>query len=258
MSFKGKRLCVLAPNCGNLEDSLRKTNCHQTYDNFIGEDVLSSTLHSKEVTGKGVSEDRIWWHRLPDDAITASRALSIFYIQEDTYSLLTCAEAFSSDFNYWWNLCGKILQCFFYNAIVESFLIYWNMKNKCSSRHCVMVVKGGALHLDLNYSVKTYSAKWFRVVSSSPCALVISTIKWSSQVALSLIGLLNLKKKLKIAFIFWPHLRHMEVLCPGIKSEWQLWPSPQLWQCQLLNPLCHSGNSIISLISLRYHWQGKE
>ena len=86
----------------------------------------------------------------------------------------------------------------------------------------MMVVKGGALHLDLNSSFKTYSAKWFRVVSSSPCALVISTIQWSSQAALSLIGLLNLKKNFLIAFIFWPHLRHMEVLCLGIKSEWQL------------------------------------
>ena len=77
------------------------------------------------------------------------------------------------------------------------------MKNKYRrSRHGVMVVKGGALHLDLNSSFKTYSAKWFRVVSSSPCALVISTIKWSSQAALSLIGLLNLKKKFFNCFYF--------------------------------------------------------
>ena len=35
----------------------------------------------------------------------------------------------------------------------------------------------------------------------------------------------------------------MEVPELGIQSELQLQPVPQLWQCWLLNPLCHSGNS---------------
>ena len=34
----------------------------------------------------------------------------------------------------------------------------------------------------------------------------------------------------------------MEVPRPGIKSELQLQPTPQLWQHQVLNPLSYSGN----------------
>ena len=33
------------------------------------------------------------------------------------------------------------------------------------------------------------------------------------------------------------HLQHMEVPGPGMESEPQLWPTPHLWQCQILNPL---------------------
>lgn len=40
-------------------------------------------------------------------------------------------------------------------------------------------------------------------------------------------------------FLFWPHLRHMKVPRPGVKSELQ----PQ--QCLILNPLCHSRNSFL-------------
>ena len=36
-------------------------------------------------------------------------------------------------------------------------------------------------------------------------------------------------------FFFWPHPHHMEVPEPGIKSEPQLQPMPQLQQCWILN-----------------------
>ena len=36
---------------------------------------------------------------------------------------------------------------------------------------------------------------------------------------------------------FWQHLRHMDVPGPGIKSEPQLRPTLQMWQCWILNPL---------------------
>ena len=42
---------------------------------------------------------------------------------------------------------------------------------------------------------------------------------------------------------FWLHLQHMEVPRPGIKSEPQLWLTPQVWQHRILNPLHHSGKS---------------
>ena len=43
--------------------------------------------------------------------------------------------------------------------------------------------------------------------------------------------------------LFWPHLWHMEVSRPGIKSQPQLTPMPQPRQSWILNPLCHSGSS---------------
>ena len=80
-------------------------------------------------------------------------------------------------------------------------------------------------------------------------------------------------------FFFWPHSQHMEVYVPGIKSELQLRPMPQLWKCWIVNPQCHAGNwnyatsetcwnlnlpwhgsnssrhlKISSLISLLSHW----
>ena len=45
---------------------------------------------------------------------------------------------------------------------------------------------------------------------------------------------------LYFGFIFWPHSGHMEVPRPGIKSEPQLRPEPQLQQHQILNPLAPS------------------
>ena len=36
-------------------------------------------------------------------------------------------------------------------------------------------------------------------------------------------------------------LKHVEVPGPGIKPMPQLYPEPQQWQCQSLNPLCHQG-----------------
>ena len=44
-------------------------------------------------------------------------------------------------------------------------------------------------------------------------------------------------------FSFGHPLWHMDVPGPRIKSELKLQPTPQLHQCQILNPLCHSGNS---------------
>ena len=38
------------------------------------------------------------------------------------------------------------------------------------------------------------------------------------------------------SLLFLPHLQHMDVSGPGIKSELQLWPMPQLWQCWVLKP----------------------
>ena len=49
-----------------------------------------------------------------------------------------------------------------------------------------------------------------------------------------------------------PRLRHMEVPKPGIKSEFQLKPTP--WQHQVLNPVCHSGNSTFSLFKQGVGW----
>ena len=43
-----------------------------------------------------------------------------------------------------------------------------------------------------------------------------------------------------IFFLFQPCQRHMEVPRPEIKSKPQLGPTPQLWQCQILNPLCQA------------------
>ena len=51
-------------------------------------------------------------------------------------------------------------------------------------------------------------------------------------------------------FLFWPHWQHMEVPGPGIESEPQLQPAPQLQQCQVPNPqqelhtVCIWGNAL--------------
>ena len=39
-------------------------------------------------------------------------------------------------------------------------------------------------------------------------------------------------------FLSWPHLWHMDISGPGIKSKPQLQPTPQLQQCWILNLLC--------------------
>ena len=43
-------------------------------------------------------------------------------------------------------------------------------------------------------------------------------------------------------FLFCPHLWHMEVLRPRIKSQLQLWPIPRLQECCVLNPLHWAGD----------------
>ena len=44
----------------------------------------------------------------------------------------------------------------------------------------------------------------------------------------------------------------MEVPGPGIKSELQLWPMPQLWRHGILNPLHHKGNSLFVFVLFIY------
>ena len=44
-----------------------------------------------------------------------------------------------------------------------------------------------------------------------------------------------------LLFWFFPFLatpRHMQVPRPGVESKLELQPTPQLWRCQFLNPLC--------------------
>ena len=42
-------------------------------------------------------------------------------------------------------------------------------------------------------------------------------------------------------FLFQLYLQHMDIARQGIKSKPQLQISPQLHQCQILNPLCSAG-----------------
>ena len=45
-------------------------------------------------------------------------------------------------------------------------------------------------------------------------------------------------------YFFWggPHPQHMDVPGPGVKPEPQLRPTPELWQHQILHPLCQAGD----------------
>ena len=52
-------------------------------------------------------------------------------------------------------------------------------------------------------------------------------------------------------FFFAPHLWHMKVPRPEIKSKLQLWPIPQLQQCWILNPL-HQGRNSLPCDDLKY------
>ena len=45
-----------------------------------------------------------------------------------------------------------------------------------------------------------------------------------------------------LIYLLWLYLRHLEFPGPGIESEPQLQAMPQLWQCQILNPLCWAGD----------------
>ena len=44
-----------------------------------------------------------------------------------------------------------------------------------------------------------------------------------------------------VGLFFWLHLRHIEIPRPEIKSEPQMQCMSQLQQCQILNPLHHTG-----------------
>ena len=80
---------------------------------------------------------------------------------------------------------------------------------------------------------------WFNI-----CPLVSTTI-FSSSTPLSFLNSpVNIFKKFfNFNFILWPHMQHMEVPLPGIKSESQPWPVLQMQQYWILNPLRQSGNS---------------
>lgn len=43
---------------------------------------------------------------------------------------------------------------------------------------------------------------------------------------------------------FGVFLLHVQVPGPGVEPPPQLWPAPTLWQCRILNLLCHTGISI--------------
>ena len=49
------------------------------------------------------------------------------------------------------------------------------------------------------------------------------------------------KNHLRFFPFLWPHPQHMEVIRPGIESEPHLPPTPQPWQCWILNPLLQTG-----------------
>ena len=44
-------------------------------------------------------------------------------------------------------------------------------------------------------------------------------------------------------YFLWLHPWTIEVPRPGTESKLQLRPTPQPWQCGILNPLCHSRNT---------------
>lgn len=56
------------------------------------------------------------------------------------------------------------------------------------------------------------------------------------------------KKALSFIYFLWPCPQHMDVPRPGIESELQLQPTPQVQQCQILNPLYDSRNSKLCLL----------
>ena len=49
----------------------------------------------------------------------------------------------------------------------------------------------------------------------------------------------------------------MEVLRPGMESELQLRPTPQLRQHQILNPLCPSRNSKKAFLKMSIFWSSR-
>ena len=52
---------------------------------------------------------------------------------------------------------------------------------------------------------------------------------------------------------FLATLLHMEVPRPGVRSELHLGPALQVWQCQILNPLCKAGDQTCVPALQRYH-----
>ena len=57
-----------------------------------------------------------------------------------------------------------------------------------------------------------------------------------------------------IFFFFFGHPMVYGVPGPGIRSEPQLWPKPQVWQCQILNPLCRARDRTCTPLFPRHLW----
>ena len=55
-------------------------------------------------------------------------------------------------------------------------------------------------------------------------------------------------------FFFFGCPMAYRVLRPGIRSEFQIWPKPQLRQHQILNPQCQAGDWICIPALPRCHW----
>ena len=74
----------------------------------------------------------------------------------------------------------------------------------------------------------------------------LSVAMWSHKVSKVLFG------RIILCTFFWPHPCHVEALRPGAELAPQLQPVPQLWQCQIFNPLCHTGTfNVYFLIGLK-------
>ena len=71
------------------------------------------------------------------------------------------------------------------------------------------------------------------------------SVSWSSRdSAEPVLPQWGLQQRIFGFFIFWLHLRHMEVPDPGTESE--PWPMLQLWQCRIVSPLCWGSNLHLS------------
>ena len=101
-----------------------------------------------------------------------------------------------------------------------------------SYSHCVhqykqwyLLVRGLTFLTVPSSTVKTQTARVYNLFIMFIMEFIMQTLK---QYVLDL---------LNFFFLFWLYPRHMEVSRPETESELQLQPTPQLQQCQILNPL---------------------